>query len=178
MLICITGAGGLKGWRWIFIVEAIITAVVAVITFFTILRFPEETTYFSPEEKAVILKRIRQDGGRVTHDRFSKHLLEALLDWKIWLSMLAYAAIEENPSALTAFQPTVLKGLGYKSTQAQIHSIPVYCTALVISLSAAWLSERLRQRYIFAMLGVCLALIGNVIEYVHPPHVGVRYLGM
>jgi len=190
------GAGGLQGWQWIFIVEGIITGCVAIVTFFFMVKFPEQTNMFTPEEKAVLLERLRRDGGPEPGDRLGKHLLEALFDWKILLayvdivvrlhgclinkrySMLAYSASEENASGVTAFQPTVLKGLGYTSSAAQVHSIPIYCVAFVISLSSAWLSDRLRHRYLFALAGGIITLIGNVIEYVHPPQAGVRYLGM
>ena len=51
-------------------------------------------------------------------------------------------------------------------------------TAFVISLTGSYISERLRQRYIFAMLGVTIATIGLAIEIAQPRHAGVRYLGM
>lgn len=80
---------------------------------------------FNAQEKAVLLERLRLDGGQVVHDRISKHVTEALLDWKVWLAMLTYFGAEENISAVTAFQPTVLKGLGYTSTAAQVRTHPV-----------------------------------------------------
>jgi len=40
---------------------------------------------FTAEEKTVLLERLKQDGGEVVHDRVSAHVLEALLDWKVWL---------------------------------------------------------------------------------------------
>lgn len=50
--------------------------------------------------------------------------------------------------------------------------------AVCISISAAYLSERLRQRYVFAMFGAALSIVANAIEIAQPKHVGVRYAGM
>lgn len=80
------GAGGYEGWSWIFIAEGIITSSVSLVSFFLIPGFPEQSTMFTAEEKAVLLERLRLDGGEVVHDRISKHVIEALLDWKVWLA--------------------------------------------------------------------------------------------
>ena len=79
---------------------------------------------------------------------------------------------------MVAFQPTVLKGLGYTAGAAQVHSIPIYCVAFVLTITCCFLSEYLGQRYIFAMLGVTFNTIGLAIELAQPRAVGVRYLGM
>lgn len=92
--------------------------------------------------------------------------------------MISYLGAEECISGVVAFQPTVLKGLGYKSSAAQVHSIPIYCVAFVTSLTCAWLSERLRQRYFFALFGGLLTVLGVAIEIAQPPAAGARYAGM
>jgi hypothetical protein len=85
---------------------------------------------------------------------------------------------EENASSVVAFQPTVLKGLGYTANAAQIHSIPIYCVAFVLSITCCFVSEWLHQRFVFAMLGVFFNTIGLAIELAQPHAVGVRYAGM
>ena len=85
---------------------------------------------------------------------------------------------EENASSVVAFQPTVLKGFGYTSTGAQVHSIPIYAVAFVLSISCAFASEKLKQRYLFALFGAFLSTIGLAIELAQPKAAGVRYTGM
>ena len=86
MLAMADGTGGYEGWRWLFIIEGLITSCVSFASYFLMVRFPEHTTMFTPEEKAVLLERLRQDGGEIVHDRISKHVVEALSDWKVWLA--------------------------------------------------------------------------------------------
>lgn len=60
----------------------------------------------------------------------------------------------------------------------QVHSIPIYCVAFVASVSCAVLSDRLRQRYFFALLGALITLVGLAIEIAQPKAAGTRYAGM
>lgn len=93
-------------------------------------------------------------------------------------SVLTYLGAEENAASVVAFQPSILKGLGYTATQAQIHSIPIYAVSFVFSLTCAWLSERLGQRYLFGMLGSCICMVGLAIQLAQPRDPNVRYMGM
>ncbi|EKG16496.1 Major facilitator superfamily [Macrophomina phaseolina MS6] len=173
------GVGNYEGWRWIFIIEGLITVVFSFCSVFWIVPFPENNKKFTPEEKAVLLARVRDDGGEVHHDKLDpKRFFKYMLDWKIWLCVLTYLGAEENAASVVAFQPSILKGLGYTATQAQIHSIPIYAASFVFSLTCAYLSERLRQRYLFGMLGSIISVVGLAVQLAQPPSYKVRYMGM
>lgn len=92
--------------------------------------------------------------------------------------MLIYFGAEENASGTVSFQPTVLKGLGYSATSAQVHSIPIYMTAWVLVLFSTWLSSRIQMRYPIALLGCLITTIGLAIEIAQPKQAGVKYLGL
>ncbi|CAK3836004.1 vitamin h [Lecanosticta acicola] len=171
------GKGGLRGWRWIFVVEGLITCVAAIVSAFIIPQFPEDTRLFRGEEKAVLLERLRQDGAEEEHADLWHEVKEALIDPKIWLATIAYVGIEENSASIVAFLPSILQGFGYTATSAQWHSIPVYAVAFILSLLCAYVSERLQQRYLFAMLGALLNLVGLAILLARPDSAAVRYAG-
>lgn len=44
------GVGGLDGWRWIFILEGLLTIVAAVLSFWMIQDYPETAKFLSEEE--------------------------------------------------------------------------------------------------------------------------------
>ena len=92
--------------------------------------------------------------------------------------MLAYFGADHSASAIVSFQPTILKQLGYTSSQAQVHTIPVFMVAFALSITAARISDRVSHRYAFAMLGVTLAKIGWIIELAQANPVGARYFGL
>jgi hypothetical protein len=92
--------------------------------------------------------------------------------------ILIYFGAEENASGTVAFQPTVLTGLGYSSTSAQVHSIPIYMTAWVLMLLCSMLSMRIGLRYPFILCGCTLNMVGLAIEIAQPRDEGIKYLGL
>ncbi|CAL8580635.1 hypothetical protein XPA_006357 [Xanthoria parietina] len=173
------GVGGYEGWRWIFIIEGLITVVIALVAFFVIAPWPEDCRFLTPHEKEMLLERLAVDRGHVKHDTLtSKSFVTTLTDWKIWAGMLAYFGADHSASAVVAFQPTILTQLGYKSSEAQIHTIPVFMVALVLAITVAWFGDRTQHRYAFCMLGVAICLVGWTIQLAQANPVGVRYFGM
>lgn len=66
--------------------EAIITLCVSVIGFFIIVPFPEDAKFLTEEEKALLIRRIEEDGGSVRHDEINlQRVLSMIADWKIWI---------------------------------------------------------------------------------------------
>ncbi|KAL8661338.1 MAG: hypothetical protein Q9202_005703 [Teloschistes flavicans] len=92
--------------------------------------------------------------------------------------MFAYFGADHSASAIVSFQPTILRQLGYTASAAQIHTIPVFLTAFVLSIAAAALSDRLRHRYAFALAGILLACIGWSLQLAQANPVGARYFGL
>ncbi|GAE00022.1 vitamin H transporter, putative [Paecilomyces variotii No. 5] len=173
------GVGGYEGWRWIFIMESIITVVVSSICFWIIVPFPEKASFLNEDEKRLLLARLEEDGGSIQNDKITfRRVLPMIADWKIWICVLAYMAAEETASSLVAFQPTILKDLGWTAASAQVHTIPVYAVAFVLTLSSAWLSDYWQQRYSFTLFGSALIIIGWSIELAQVPAAGVRYAGI
>jgi len=76
----------LTPWR-IFIIEALITIVFSFVSYIFIIPFPEDSTIFTPEEKTVLLARLKADGGDVKNDQITvRRTLGYLMDWKIILT--------------------------------------------------------------------------------------------
>ncbi|KAI9692101.1 MAG: hypothetical protein M1822_006331 [Bathelium mastoideum] len=177
LLAKMNGVGGYSGWRWIFIIESLITVVVAVASFFVIIDFPEKVKIFTDREKTVLLARLRDDGGEPAEHR-KRDIFFCLKDWKIWAALVTYLAANSVAASVLAFQPTILRGIGYTAGAAQVHSIPVYAVAFVVTITCCFLAEYFNRRYFFAMLAVVLSTIGHSIELAQPHSRGVRYGGM
>lgn len=71
----LNGKGGLEGWRYMFLVQGLITIVIGIATYFWIVDFPEnahKTPYFlTEEEQALAISRIQKDRNDVEPDPFS-----------------------------------------------------------------------------------------------------------
>jgi len=84
---------GIAGWRWIFILEGVLTVVVGFIGCFTIADFPEKAAkrsglalkFLSEREAAFIVARIEKDRHDAIPEEFNiAKYLKCALDLKIW----------------------------------------------------------------------------------------------
>lgn len=81
---------------------------------------------------------------------------------------------------LQFFTPTIIAQLGYKAEQAQVRSIPIFIVATVFCVATAYLTDRLRHRYSFTLLGCVIATVGYAIllAQTHGIPAGVQYFAI
>lgn len=93
------GVAGLGGWRWIFILEGILTVCVGVTIPWVLPDSPETASFLSEQEKAFVSERLRldvrvsmdhDDDGEDTNKFEWRYLTDALKDWKIYLGVIIY----------------------------------------------------------------------------------------
>lgn len=78
------GVGNYSAWRWIFIIEGLLTIVVALACWFFVPPFPEHCDFLHGAEKELMLQRVKE-GGHNAHDSITiRDVLKELGDWKIW----------------------------------------------------------------------------------------------
>lgn len=78
------GIAGLEGFRWIFIIEGLLTILVSVLVFMFIPDFPEKTKVLSIAEREHLLAVLHQDKGDQKLDFKKVDWLKTLTDYKIW----------------------------------------------------------------------------------------------
>ncbi|KAL8785862.1 MAG: hypothetical protein Q9195_008457 [Heterodermia aff. obscurata] len=179
-LVKLDGHGGYAGWRWIFIVEGLLTIVVAVASKWLLADWPEQAKFLTDEERALLLEKLSQSEGVAKMDRLDKDALRLVLrDWKIWTGGLMYFGTVVSNYSIAYYLPTVLAGLGYTSSEAQIQTIPIYAAGFAVALLAAWVSDRLQHRFGFVMLGAAINAIGYaVLLATERVSVKVRYMAL
>lgn len=58
------GVAGRAGWQWIFILEGLLTVVVAFAAFFLLYDFPDTASFLTVEEKAWVVHRLKYQGSK------------------------------------------------------------------------------------------------------------------
>ncbi|KAK6811252.1 hypothetical protein RU639_012999 [Aspergillus parasiticus] len=160
------GVGGYAGWRWIFILEGLLTIVVAFIAPFAIHDSPETARFLTEEERRFVIHMLRTQntGGAAEATEFRmKYVVDALLDWQIYVSIIVYWGITCPLYGISLFLPSIIKDLGYTSSTAQLLTVPIYITAAVVAVIAAWLSDRQKQRSPFVLFFMGLIAAGFII---------------
>lgn len=140
------GTYGIRGWRWLFIVEGAATVGWALISAFIIPDFPANTKRLSPRERELAIARLEaddvsnrsEDSPRLTSMEAIK---QSLTSWRVWLLIAGYMVIVGS-STLSYFYPTLVQGLGYTSHMAQYMVVPIYAVAFVCVGVTAYFSDK------------------------------------
>ncbi|KAI0481191.1 MFS general substrate transporter [Xylariaceae sp. FL0804] len=155
------GVRGYSGWRWIFILEGILTAVVAVFFFFVFPSFPEEAKWLSEDERGYVKARLQADVGRNAAERkiTLRDVGNVLKDHRVWLGAFSYFGLIVPAYSYAFFAPTIIATYDYGPIQTQLHSVPPWAASFAFSLVLAWASDRTRHRAAFALapLGITIA---------------------
>ncbi|KAM0426025.1 hypothetical protein ACHAPT_008656 [Fusarium lateritium] len=176
------GLGGYAGWRWIFIIEGIITVVLAVIGYIFIVDFPEDArrtrNFLTSEEIDIMINRVEADRGDAHITNFSiRPYLKNALDWKAWLLAANFGLTGLVTYAVAYFLPIVMKdGLGFSMAMAQTLNAPCYVFGGILGMVESWLSDKYRLRGPFIMFNCILEIIGLGLLGFHSNNV-VRYVG-
>ncbi|OJD14892.1 hypothetical protein AJ78_04808 [Emergomyces pasteurianus Ep9510] len=159
------GMRGYLGWRWIFILEGLLTCVVSFAFFFIIPDFPEDVKWLKEEERIFIRTKLAKDVGAAGHEVSPswKDMLQVFKDYKIFVGGFMYFGLIVPAYGYAYFAPTIIKTYGYGPIQTQLYSIPPWAAAFGFSLAIAYLSDRLRNRFIFTIIPICIAIAGFAI---------------
>ncbi|KAF2424809.1 putative MFS transporter [Tothia fuscella] len=173
------GRAGLEGWRWIFIVEGLITIASGISTIFVLPDWPNDGNFLQGEEKILLDNRLNEDVQEAKMDRFDAAALKLILsDWKIYCSSIMFFFSANSGYSLVFFLPTVLRGLGWTANRAQVMTIPVYVTAMVVTLITAWISDGIQHRFSFVLIGVAFGIIGYSILLVPGLPYNIQYMAI
>ncbi|KAK6387485.1 hypothetical protein LTS17_000754 [Exophiala oligosperma] len=182
-LMQLDGVSNLSGWRWIFIIEGILTCALAIGAYFIIVDFPEESPkswhFLNEEEAAFVVARIEQDRSDTYPDKFSvgKYLKNAL-DSKVWAFAWLYMLTTTNTYAIAYFLPIILRdGMGFSVAAAQCLTAPPYVAAAIIMYVESYFSDKWRLRGPIVVGNALMGIVGlGLLGYVKTA--GVRYFGV
>jgi cyanate permease len=166
------------GWRWIFIIEGLLTVVVAVAFKFIVVDWPENARFLTPTDRALLIHRLSLDTGEARMDVLDRRAAKRIFsDWKIYCGIMMYMGVVNTGYATSFFIPTIIQEMGFTAEASQVRSIPIYIVAAVGSLTIAWCTDRSQHRFGFTILGVVVATIGYVIMLCQNGlHTGVKYM--
>ncbi|KAG2137678.1 major facilitator superfamily domain-containing protein [Suillus cothurnatus] len=174
----INGKSGRPGWAWIFIIEGIFTFLFGLTSFLILPNSPRNARFFSTKERDYVMAKLKADGavaGDDKSDDFSWiEVIRCLQSVHVWLLAPVLFFIGTTLYSLAYFEPTIVAGLGYTGTKAQLMSAPPFAFAFVVSMITAVISDRYKCRgYMLIFFSVC-NLIGFIMFYASNSH-HVRY---
>jgi ACS family tartrate transporter-like MFS transporter len=134
LLLGLDGVMGLKGWQWLFILEALPALILSIVVFFYLTDRPRDATWLEPDERAWLAARLQQEQTkREAVRRYS--VVEALFNPKVLaLSLVYFGAVATN-YGLSFFLPQIVKSFGVSNLQAGFVTALPY---IVGAISIVW----------------------------------------
>lgn len=176
----IDGKNGIPAWGWIFIIDGIITMGGAIILFFTIADFPEESRFLNENERKFIKEKLAiysgAQSGFETKNTL-KDVAKCFKDYMIWLPALAYFGLIIPSYGYAYFAATIINQMGYTAVSANQHSVYPWLAAFGLNNVVSFISDRLRMRLPFALASSCLAIIGLALVLAEKTNPQARYAG-
>ncbi|KAI0198828.1 allantoate permease [Astrocystis sublimbata] len=161
----LSGAHGITGWRWLFIIEGTITVAVAIIAAFILPNYPTTTKWLTPEEQAYAQWRLVDDTGEADladASSIKEGVKMAFKDPRLYLfTLLQHVSILSQ--AFQYFFPTIAKSLGYGDIETLLLTVPIWITTFLVSLVATWTSSHFNDRSLHIVSLMLISVAGNII---------------
>ncbi|KAF3994084.1 hypothetical protein FT663_00104 [Candidozyma haemuli var. vulneris] len=166
------GVGGYEGWRWIFIIEGLITFVFGLLSFWWFPRYPKDAAFLTQREREFVLwnvhhstnqDKVHPDAPKGEDQSSDRAFIWAVFkDLNCWCQLFSYLGIALPTYGISLFMPTIVKNLGYTSVKAQLMTVPIYAVGAFWSVVQGYISDRSGYRSPFLALNYLCMIIGFI----------------
>jgi ACS family tartrate transporter-like MFS transporter len=141
------GVGGLAGWQWLFLLQALPTIALALIFYLTMPDGPAAARWLSAENRQWLVEQLaREREKREQVGRFS--VGDALINPTVWLVGLAGLGINAAAYGLILFLPQMIHALGVSAAMTPlVNAIPFAVCAVVMVPWAAHSDRRMERNW-------------------------------
>lgn len=161
-LLEMNGIGGMHGWQWMFILEAIPALILGVVVFFYMTDKPEQAKWLQDDERAWLVKAMAEENARKADS--AKHgVFAGLANPRVLALALIYFGTSAGLYTLGIWAPQIIKQLGVSSmTVGFLNAIPPIVSVVAMVLWSRH-SDRTSERTWHVVLACLAAAIGLVV---------------
>ncbi|CAI0653399.1 unnamed protein product [Colletotrichum noveboracense] len=165
-LLHMRGLQGHAGWRWLFLIEGLLTLVIGIFGFLLMPAGPCQTAswfrgkkgWFTEREEAILVNRVlREDPSKSSmHNRepiTPRLLWDSLRDYDLWPLYILGLTFQIPSTPPQQYLTLTLRNLGFDTFQANLLSIPNTLGHMITMLAITYLAEVLQELTFIAMSG-------------------------
>ncbi|KAL4891998.1 retrograde regulation protein 2 [Aspergillus ambiguus] len=172
------GTAGYPGWRWLYILEGLITILFGVCCIFLVPRDYGSAYFLDADEKELMTSRAEHaraySGGNGHYSM--QQVKSAARDIKTWIHGVSQICVVTILYGFGTFLPIILKnGFNYSTKQAQYLTIPVNLWGALVYGIGAVLSDRYNARYLAIVICIPFGIAGYSILLAFKVPAGVLY---
>ncbi|KAI0206782.1 nicotinamide mononucleotide permease [Astrocystis sublimbata] len=173
------GQRGLVGWRWLFLIEGVLTTGLAILFALILPNSNKKILGMSSIECEWVQWNMLADQGQKNDSEEISNkqgFILAITDPKTWLLVGTLYSIY-IVSALTNFFPSVVESLGYDRTTTYGLTAPPFVLAVIVMLLTGFHSDRQQERWLHIVVPLIVTAIANIIS-LSTLNVGARYFAI
>ncbi|KAI1346330.1 MFS transporter-like protein [Xylaria sp. FL0043] len=172
------GVHGLSGWRWLFLIQGVITVGVAIAGFYILPDTPLTTRWLTEEERQLAHARIARDTTekRYTATSTWSGLWDAARDYRTWIFTLM-ANLHLSANNFKNYLPTAVASLGFSTTVSLVLTSPPYLFATFASVAVSRSSGHFNERTWHITISKAFAIIGFAVATA-TYNIGARYFAI
>jgi MFS transporter, ACS family, tartrate transporter len=153
------GAWGLRGWQWLFVVEALPSIVLGFVAFLYLTDRPTDALWLDEQSRRWLVRRLALEDSRREHVSPAS-AVASLYDYRVLALALVYFGVVACLYGVSFWLPTIVKGFGVSiAATGWITAIPF----IVGFLGMVWWglrSDRQAERTMHLSVALALAAIG------------------
>ncbi|CAH0025801.1 unnamed protein product [Clonostachys rhizophaga] len=143
------GVQGIRGWRWLYLIEGCCTIAFAICLKFSLLDFPESSKRLCLGERQLAVVRMLHD-RQTTVARHSLKLthwqaIKAALAARTYIFIILFV-MDLGSCTISYFIPTIVKSMGYTSVMAQYMTIPIWMVGAVFLVILSYTADATGDR--------------------------------
>ncbi|KAK9774934.1 putative Major facilitator superfamily (MFS) profile domain-containing protein [Seiridium cardinale] len=161
-LLKLDGVRGIAGWRWLFIVEGILSVCIAIALCVGMPDSYENAKFLNNEDKELMrLRMIKHDRYMRLNESFDKReVFKAFKDKKLWLGASIQFFGDILSFGISTFLPSLVKSFKFDSVLTQLLTVPIYFWAVSVYIAVSFWSDRVQQRAVFMISGALAVVVG------------------
>jgi MFS family permease len=173
------GTHGIRGWRWLFIIEGCATVGIGSICAFIMPEYPHNSRMLTPLERDLAVWRVESEAGAAEGSEKESTLRgfgKALSDPKLLL-LIFCNLLSQAQGSIANYFPTLVKSLGYSSTITLLLTAPPYILAGFVYYGIMYWSDR--KNLVYPIILGCISIA--ITMYIIPMttlNIGGRYFSM
>ncbi len=146
LLLSMDGVAGLKGWQWLYLIEAAPALLLAPVVIMRLQNHPEEAAWLPADERSWLIGQLRGERAEVERKQ-TYSVLQCLTNPRVLFLAAIYFSNVCLLNSITFFLPQIVKSFGLSNLQTGfIVAIPSLL-ALVALILWGRRSDRRRERY-------------------------------
>jgi D-galactonate transporter len=169
------GTHGWYGWQWLFLLEAIPSLILGVVTFFYLPNSIRASTWLAEDEKKILEENIaKESGGDKSHS-----IASVFTNPKVWLMAAIYFCCMMGLYGISFYLPTLVKASGVKDALdvGLLTAIPYTC-GVIATMLVARSADRMRERRWHFAIASALGGLGLFLSTVYGDNVVLALMAL